>query len=341
MAAINGGTGQEAKVDTMNLEWRFQEWLIGMGGLTPDNVLDYFALSPFWDPSCNNAVLKMQTQFNNLGEMKQKLAEMTGVEFAVVHERFPALFIIQKQRRRSPRDVVPLAVYYVLHGNVYQSPDLYTVLANRMLTSLQNVESAFTDARKLTDFHPSSGYRWKASIDEDDALGSSRTGALASSTGTAGTAATNGSASSTTAATTSPTLQESQEYRIAVDRALKNLDLRAQQAQKQSLMQANNAAVAAAAAAAAAANARPGTPGDTTKIKQESSGAKAAAKAASKRRKKSEEASLAAGGGPSAISAASSIDLSTQPTQGRPPGSGAGQGSANTKRRKKTKPPAA
>ncbi len=44
-----------------------------MGGLNPDNVLDYFALSPFWDPECNNAVLKMQTKFNNLGEMKQRL----------------------------------------------------------------------------------------------------------------------------------------------------------------------------------------------------------------------------------------------------------------------------
>lgn len=44
-----------------------------MGGLNPENVLDYFALSPFWDPECNNAVLRMQTQFNNLGEMKQRL----------------------------------------------------------------------------------------------------------------------------------------------------------------------------------------------------------------------------------------------------------------------------
>ncbi|KAG0233989.1 Mediator of RNA polymerase II transcription subunit 6 [Actinomortierella wolfii] len=340
MAAINGGTGavsQEAKVDTMNLEWRFQEWLIGMGGLTPDNVLDYFALSPFWDPSCNNAVLKMQTQFNNLGEMKQKLSEMTGIEFAVVHERFPALFIIQKQRRRGPRDVVPLAVYYVLHGNVYQCPDLYTVLANRMLTSLQNVESAFNDARKLTDFHPSAGYRWKASMDEDD---SSRTTSLASSAAQASIAGAGAANGSTSTSVVAPTLQESQEYRIAVDRALKNLDLRAQQAQKQSLMQANNAA--AAAAAAAAAGHRPGTAGaGGDKIKQEpgaSSSTKAAAKAASKRRKKSEEASLAAGG-PSM--GAGGVDLSTQPTQGRLPGSGAAQSSANPKRRKKTKPPAA
>ncbi|KAG0338033.1 Mediator of RNA polymerase II transcription subunit 6 [Podila humilis] len=72
--ATAAGAGSEPKVDLLNIEWRFQEWLIGMGGLNPDNVLDYFALSPFWDPECNNAVLRMQTQFNNLGEMKQRLS---------------------------------------------------------------------------------------------------------------------------------------------------------------------------------------------------------------------------------------------------------------------------
>lgn len=29
-------------------------------------VLDYFALSPFWDRHCNNQVLSMQTQYNDL-----------------------------------------------------------------------------------------------------------------------------------------------------------------------------------------------------------------------------------------------------------------------------------
>ncbi|KAG0030824.1 Mediator of RNA polymerase II transcription subunit 6 [Podila clonocystis] len=104
MAAAGATGGSEAKVDLMNIEWRFQEWLIGMGGLNPENVLDYFALSPFWDPECNNAVLRMQTQFNNLGEMKQRLSEMIGVEFALVLDRYPHLFVIQKQRRKNPQE---------------------------------------------------------------------------------------------------------------------------------------------------------------------------------------------------------------------------------------------
>ncbi|KAI8595175.1 hypothetical protein EDD21DRAFT_420921, partial [Dissophora ornata] len=67
------GSNSNADPNLLNMEWRFHEWIMGVGGLNPDNVLDYFALSPFWDPECNNAVLRMQTQFNNLGEMKQRL----------------------------------------------------------------------------------------------------------------------------------------------------------------------------------------------------------------------------------------------------------------------------
>ncbi len=37
------------------------------------NVMDYFALSPMYDRTCNNEVLKMQTKFNNLEELNHQL----------------------------------------------------------------------------------------------------------------------------------------------------------------------------------------------------------------------------------------------------------------------------
>ncbi|KAG0317833.1 Mediator of RNA polymerase II transcription subunit 6 [Podila horticola] len=152
MAAVGATGGSEAKVDLMNIEWRFQEWLMGMGGLNPENVLDYFALSPFWDPECNNAVLRMQTQFNNLGEMKQRLSEMTGVEFALVLDRYPHLFVIQKQRRKNAQEVKPMAIYYVLHGNIFQCPDLQTVLSNQSVDFRNAVERAIISTdKKLRD----------------------------------------------------------------------------------------------------------------------------------------------------------------------------------------------
>ncbi|KAG0318706.1 Mediator of RNA polymerase II transcription subunit 6 [Dissophora globulifera] len=356
-----GSNASNADQNLLNMEWRFHEWIMGVGGLNPDNVLDYFAQSPFWDPECNNAVLRMQTQFNNLGEMKQRLSEMTGVEFALVHERYPTLFVIQKQRRRSPQEVKPMAIYYVLQGSIYQCPDLQTLLSNRILGSLHHVESAFNEARVMTEFHPSTGYHWKSTITS----GSS----TALSVMTPATAPT----PNATGAATAPAA--SQEFRTAVDRAIKNVDQRAhiQQLVLQSGRGAANsglsgasatttAAVSAAAAAAAAASAA-----SDSKVKQEGGGANASGlnvggsipsskgtpKAANKRRKKSEEASAAAAsmgintgaGGPGG-------NVQGRPVAGVASGLMAGAGGLNaagaggspatpttapTKRRKKTK----
>ncbi|KAF9332116.1 Mediator of RNA polymerase II transcription subunit 6 [Podila minutissima] len=319
MAAAGATGGSEAKVDLMNIEWRFQEWLIGMGGLNPENVLDYFALSPFWDPECNNAVLRMQTQFNNLGEMKQRLSEMTGVEFALVLDRYPHLFVIQKQRRKSPQEVKPMAIYYVLHGNIFQCPDLQTVLSNRVLGSLHYVQSAFNEARVMTEFHPSTGYHWKTE-EVPIAPGSSTPALLASS-----------STTSTGAHKT-----ESVDFRNAVERAIISTDkkLRDQKEQTGNLgagtMTSATAAGSAAAAAGSKVKTEPGTPvsGSSTP------GGKGTAttKTAAKRRKKSEDPSTAA----------ANINTSAALTGGRPMGGGPATpatpiAATPTKRRKKTK----
>lgn len=59
---------------------------------------------------------------------------MTGIEFAVVHDQ-PPVWIIQKRYRRGPApdDVNPIATYYIMGANVYQSPTIYSVIANRLV----------------------------------------------------------------------------------------------------------------------------------------------------------------------------------------------------------------
>ncbi|KAI9592274.1 mediator complex, subunit Med6 [Syncephalis fuscata] len=134
MASTATASGSAAaETDLTKLVWHFPEWLGQFGPLNPITVLDYFEHSPFWDPTCNNAVLKMQTQFNALEALQEHLRRMTGVEFSVMHERWPALFVIRKQLRRGPNEVVPLAVYHVVHGHVYQSPDMLTLLNTRIV----------------------------------------------------------------------------------------------------------------------------------------------------------------------------------------------------------------
>ncbi|KAJ2586635.1 Mediator of RNA polymerase II transcription subunit 6 [Coemansia sp. RSA 1722] len=148
------------------IEWRSDQWLFQFGGLRPDNVLEYFSQSPFWDSSSNNAILKMQTQFNDLQQASYNLSSMVGIEFAVTHQEPPALFIITKFRRSSPTKVVPLAVYYIVDGNTYEAPNLYSIISTRMLSSVKKVEEAFEIARKHSEFHPSIGYSWKETLEQ-------------------------------------------------------------------------------------------------------------------------------------------------------------------------------
>lgn len=56
------------------LEVSFKDlaWLHAYG-LTPHNALEYFSLSQFYDRTCNNEVVKMQTKFNNFEEMNMRM----------------------------------------------------------------------------------------------------------------------------------------------------------------------------------------------------------------------------------------------------------------------------
>lgn len=47
------------------LQWKSPEWIQAFG-LRTDNVLDYFAESPFFDKTSNNHVIKMQRQFSQM-----------------------------------------------------------------------------------------------------------------------------------------------------------------------------------------------------------------------------------------------------------------------------------
>ncbi|KAI8092604.1 mediator complex, subunit Med6 [Halteromyces radiatus] len=163
-----------ATEDLTSVEWRDTNWLERVGGFQNQHmVLEYFAMSPFWDRQSNNQILAMQTQYNDLKQSNEitmeALRKMTGIEFAVTHEQ-PPVWVIQKRYRRGPApdDVNPIATYYIMGANVYQSPTIYSVIANRLLTSLFHVNSAFKETQSVMDFNPSKGYSWKTSKEKTD-----------------------------------------------------------------------------------------------------------------------------------------------------------------------------
>jgi mediator of RNA polymerase II transcription subunit 6 len=104
-----------------------------MYGLNIQNALDYFSTSQFYDRTCNNEVLKMQTKFNNLEQLNMELSRMVGVEYALTHVQEPILYVVRKQNRLDPLTVLPIESFFIIDGSIYKSPSIYNVLTSRMV----------------------------------------------------------------------------------------------------------------------------------------------------------------------------------------------------------------
>ncbi|KAI0374462.1 MED6-domain-containing protein [Pilatotrama ljubarskyi] len=141
----------------------WHEWIQAHGPLTADNAFDYFTTSMFYDKQSNNQVLRMQTMHTGvpLVNEAEELRRFTGIEFALVHAEPPSLFIIHKRERLSPDEVRPLAVYFILNNRIYQSPDVYTLISNRLLTSLHSLQKSLDTLRSHRPaYTPRTGFVW-------------------------------------------------------------------------------------------------------------------------------------------------------------------------------------
>ncbi|TMW69162.1 hypothetical protein Poli38472_001318 [Pythium oligandrum] len=155
-----------AHVDDYNASFHDTIWLQSFP-LNAQTVLHYFALSPFYDRSCNNERLKMQ----RLG--LDQLKNMRGIEYELLPnaaKQLPQqLFLIQKQRRLGRTQVKPLAVYYVLDGRVYQAPNIHAMLTSRLKKCSHRVNKAFHALAAGVRFSPTEGYAWDFSSEDNKA----------------------------------------------------------------------------------------------------------------------------------------------------------------------------
>ncbi|KAL5755839.1 hypothetical protein ACOSQ2_020585 [Xanthoceras sorbifolium] len=128
--------------DMTGICFRDQLWLNSYP-LDRNMVFDYFALSPFYDWTCNNEQLRMRS-IHPL-DISQ-LSKMTGLEYMLSEVMEPHLFVIRKQKRDSPEKVTPMLSYYILDGSIYQAPQLCNVFAARIGRALYYIQKAFTTA---------------------------------------------------------------------------------------------------------------------------------------------------------------------------------------------------
>ncbi|KAJ1605586.1 hypothetical protein OIY81_3444 [Cryptosporidium canis] len=142
-------------------------WL-GRYTLTPENALEYFYLSPFHDPNSLNIQRKR-------GEHTE-VAE--GFEYRVTYVNEEGLgnvpqppgstwntpnqfgiFIIQKFFIEFQREV-PLNVYYILSGTIYEAPTLSNVFLHRTAEAFLSMEKIFDTLNEMTRFSLYEGYTW-------------------------------------------------------------------------------------------------------------------------------------------------------------------------------------
>ncbi|KMV66703.1 RNA polymerase II transcriptional regulationmediator [Encephalitozoon cuniculi EcunIII-L] len=145
---------------------------LGSKPLDDTNVLEYFSGSPFYDKSCNNEILKMQTQFRGL-DQKSKLFSMVGIFYEVEssnHEK--TLFVIRKAYNHGDT-AETLGMYYIIHGHVYAAPTNYSIYRCRMGDSMWQLNSfidRMMEKRRFNPFSPPKGRRLAKSLEDSKDL---------------------------------------------------------------------------------------------------------------------------------------------------------------------------
>ncbi len=136
------------------VQWRDPSLVFEMQGIHSNSVLFYFARSPFFDPTSNNAVIynqaihnsNMWPILNTRENFEEHLASMSGLEYVVAEapaEMGPGqgtgVWVIRKQTRRKKNhsndadEITVHADYFVVGENIYQAPTLADILSSRIV----------------------------------------------------------------------------------------------------------------------------------------------------------------------------------------------------------------
>ncbi|KAL6691551.1 MED6 mediator subfamily complex component domain-containing protein [Trichoderma pleuroticola] len=159
------------------IQWRSPQIVAQMGGLHSNTILFYFAESPFFERTSNNAVIMAQAM-NNVAmyhyiqtreAFETRLKTMSGLEFIVGEE--PAetgpgmgtgVWVIRKQTRRKryqdDDEITVHASFFVVGENIYMAATLADILASRIMTISSAIAKALPAAEAARKWRPSTGH---------------------------------------------------------------------------------------------------------------------------------------------------------------------------------------
>ncbi|KAK6209169.1 Mediator of RNA polymerase II transcription subunit 6 [Pestalotiopsis sp. IQ-011] len=162
------------------IQWHHPHLAETMQGIHSNSVLFYFAESPFFDKTSNNAVIANQAMFNpamyqyiqTREAFEGRLKTMSGVEFIVAEQ--PAqmapgtgtgVWVIRKQTRRKrpgeEDEIIVHSSYYVVGYNIYMAPTLADILSFRMATITNSLRKCFSAADAARTWSPAQGHAYR------------------------------------------------------------------------------------------------------------------------------------------------------------------------------------
>ncbi|KAJ6024554.1 hypothetical protein N7540_005351 [Penicillium herquei] len=177
--------GQDASME--EILWRSPPHVQMMGGfLHSNNILFYFAESPFFDPTSNNASLAIQANYNEAFRhfvetreaFEARLKTMSGLEFIVSYDPLQAaaqsdtrfahepsnIWVIRKQNRRKRSgmddEVSVISAYFIVGDCIYMAPSVASVIGNRILSAVTSLSRLMKTASTLPTFTPSYGHTY-------------------------------------------------------------------------------------------------------------------------------------------------------------------------------------
>ncbi|KAL0207549.1 hypothetical protein P9112_012177 [Eukaryota sp. TZLM1-RC] len=152
--------------DQTSLSFNDPSFMRMFGELTFETVLDYFALSPFYDPKSVNEIIRVQQQD------RSHLSTMPGIAFDVREalSKPPDFFIIVKlYRHENLTNYTDLSFYYIYRGSIFQVPSSMVVLQSRLFNMSYSLDSLLAKFSEATQYSLSEGYQLKLAQKEEEA----------------------------------------------------------------------------------------------------------------------------------------------------------------------------
>jgi mediator of RNA polymerase II transcription subunit 6 len=152
----------------MNTQYLDITWLTTFG-LGPNNVLEYFYTSPFYDPTSNNEMFRIQgiPSYTMIAALTN--GKTVGLEYEVDNalSKDPHLFVIKKQNRNK-NIVEVLEVFYCLDGIIFQSPYLLDVLRTRLSKISHRLQKSFDQISSNIEYSSAGGHSFVVKEDESE-----------------------------------------------------------------------------------------------------------------------------------------------------------------------------